>query len=317
MTAEGYAMKTERWFFCQMQDSAVMYMWQDILAAFAARHRDDTRIAAVLFDELYPRMWEPHVDLCGNVHELDDPQAVNSAQMELMKAYLEQDPGMLCAPINWYSGIEPIREKWEKGFGNGSPGADDLPGVQGHYRQDPRFFQNGLGKDAESGIDDIRNSFMNDYLIQYYGVKKLAPVFAGTEGTGWYLDTHDYRTGNENPWNAAPWPQEGDSLPNDDGNPMPSARFWAWYYSGAPKAKGGAADSRLGQEGPDPSGVVPANFYCPDVVEGNRFGHSVERWLAAFRTFGPKGTQAMFAHPDGYLEQFEKMSRKKQNGSNE
>jgi hypothetical protein len=295
-----------------MQDPAVVSMWQDIMAAFAARYNGDTRIASMLLDEVYPSLWQRQ-DLCGNFGGLDDAKAANAGLISIMKAYLDVDPDVLWAIVNWFPSQTPVISTWENGYGGNTLGANDLPGVQGHYRQDPKFFQGNAGSGNECAVDTDEDAiWMNDYLIQYYGVNGLAPIFTADEANGWYMDSYTNRTGSSNPWNAAVWPQDGESLPNDDGNQMPSARFWTWYYSGAPKATGASADSRLGQDGTDPCGVVPANFYCMEVPTWNRQDRptwtsanlSLENWLAAFSTFGPNGTQAMFAHPEGYLQQF-------------
>ena len=156
MKSEGYAKPgtSSSWVYCQMQDRATVYMWQDIMAAFATRYRGDTRLAAMLFDETYPSLWE-HQSLCGNLHGLDDAKAANAGLMEIMKAYLDVDPGMLWAIVNWFPAQSPVIDTWEKGYdlggGKRSLGADDLPGVQGHLRQDIKFFDNeGSGRPARS-----------------------------------------------------------------------------------------------------------------------------------------------------------------------
>ena len=124
-----------------------------------------------------------------------------------------------------------------------------------------------------------------------------------------------HRNGSHNPWNVDPWPawDPPGSLPKDDGDLFPSARFWVWYTSGAPRAATPAQqDSGLGQAGPDPCGVVPASFYSmaaasyspADRPAWNPTNLSIDKWLRAFDTFGPRGTKAMFNHPPGYLEQF-------------
>jgi len=316
MRNEGYAKPgtdNGRWYF-QMQDLAAVYMWQDIMAAFATRYNGDTHIASINMDEVYPSMWEQET-LCGNVHELSDEKAANSGLMEVMAAYLEVDPGMLWGMVNWYPSESPGVDAWENGYGGDSLGANDLPGVQGHWRQDMKFFKD-MGTGSPCSVDAVDSRYMNSYLCQYYGVNAAAPVFVSTEANGWTINNENltgHRNGSLNPWNVDQWPQVQEppgSLPNDDGNLFPSARFWVWYCSGEPRASSDAdKDSGLGQEGVDPCGVMPANFYCmyvPDWVPTDKpawttANLSIEKWLEAIDTFGPQGTKAMFAHPDGYI----------------
>jgi hypothetical protein len=314
MRNEGYAKPATsggRW-FCQMQDWAAVYMWQDIMAAFAARYEGDSRIVSVNMDEVYPSMWENET-LCGHVHDLVADRAANAGLMEIMKAYLDVDPGMLWAMVNWYPGQTPALDTWENGYGGDSIGASDLPGVQGHWRQDMHFF-NDMGTGSPCTVDGGDSQYMNSRLCQHYGVTRTAPVFVSTEENGWYV-RDEYRTGHrsgdQNPWNADPWPEnQTGSLPSDDGNLFPSARFFMWYASGEPRAETEEAkDSGLGQSGPDPCGVMPATFYCmyvPDWVPDDKpawstTNLSIDKWLEAIDTFGPRGTKAMFFHPDGYI----------------
>ena len=319
MRNEGYIVPSnnDNWWHSQMQDWATVYMWQDIVAAFAARYKGDSRIASINMDEAYPSDYQNRT-MCGLVHNLKASKAVNSGLIEIMKAYLDVDPGMLWAMVNWHSAEydTPVSsiDRWESGYGGQTIGVNDLPGVQGHWINDPKFF-NTMGSGSPGTVDAKESGGMNTYLYQYYGVNRTAPVFAGHEAHGWNLrdsarETH--RTGSANPWNIKKWPRAGGSLPNDGGKMFPSARFWAWYMSGAPRAEGDKADSKLGQVGRDPAGVAPANFYVmavptwfrEDRPAWNKTNLSIQSWLDAFDTFGPRGTKAMFAHPDGYLEQF-------------
>jgi hypothetical protein len=316
MRNEGYATPgtdSGRW-FCQMQDRAVVAMWQDIMAAFAARYDGDRRIASVNMDEVYPSLWEQR-ELCGNNHDLEFQTAAASGLMDIMKAYLDVDPGMLWAIVNWYPARTPAVDTWESGYGGDTIGANDLPGVQGHWRQDMKFFDD-MGGGSPCTVDGDDAQWMNSRLCQHDGVNRTAPVFVSTEANGWIIaeaNLSGHRNGAMNPWNADPWPrctEPAGSLPGDDGNLFPSARFWVWYASGEPRAESEAArDSGLGQDGPDPCGVMPASFYCmyvPDWAPDDRPAWtggnlSIEKWLEAIDTFGPRGTKAMFYHPDGYV----------------
>lgn len=320
MKNEGYAKPgtSDSWTYCQMQDAATVYLWQDVMAAFAKRYRNDPRIAAMLFDEAYTGLWV-HETLCGNLHGLPDAKAASAGLMEVMKAYLDEDPGMLWAIVNWFPAQTPIVETWERGYdlggGQRTVGADDLPGVQGHLRQDIKFFNNE-GAGAPCSIDATGGVNFNNFLAQHYAINRTAPIFVGSESNGWSVASlTGRRNGANNPWNVDPWPpwNPPGSLPNDDGDLFPSARFWVWYTSGAPRAATAAArDSGLGQPGVDPCGVIPSNFYSMDVPSYAPASRpawtpsnlSLSAWLAAFDTFGPRGTMAMFNHPPGYLEQF-------------
>ncbi len=323
MRNEGYIAAPDangwnsNWWHSQMQDWAAVYMWQDIMAAFATRYKGDSRIASLNMDEVYPSLYRNRT-MCGLVHDLPAAQAANAGLIEVMKAYLDIDPGMLWAMVNWhpanYSDSRSSVTIWENGYGGRSIGVNSLPGVQGHWIQDMRFFGGNIGSGSPGTIDSDDSSGLNRYLSQYYGVNRKAPVFVSSEAHGWSLSARNYRTGNANPWGVNIWPDQnrGGVLPNDDGKLFPSARFWAWYTSGTPRAVGSNADSGLGQAGSDPAGVMPANFYTmfvptwfrEDRPAWNSANLSIQSWLDAFDTFGPRGTKAMFNHPDGYLEQF-------------
>ncbi|MBW2525472.1 MAG: hypothetical protein JRI23_14900 [Deltaproteobacteria bacterium] len=320
MKAEGYAQQLggAGWWFSQMQDWAVIYLWQDVVAAFAQRYAGDERIASFVFDETFPALWD-NVALCGNVHGLNPPRAANAGLMEVAAAYLAEDPTQLFTFVNWFAAESPPLDAFNQGYdlGNGqrSLGADDLPGAQGHWRQDMKFFQDG-GSGAPCTVDAAEAEYMNYYLAQHAAIHGTGPVFVGAEANGWWIaETTGHRTGSDNPWNVDPWPDwsPAGTLPNDDGNLFPSARFWVWYTSGPPRAELAAdRDSGLGQSGSDPCGVVPATFYVPDTPYDDP-SHpawtpdnlSAAKFREAFDTFGPRGTKAMFHHPPGYLTQFE------------
>lgn len=322
MLSEGYSMPGTDggWSYSQMQDAAVVYMWQDIMSAFAKRYAGDDRFAAIVFDETFPSLWE-HQTLCGNFRDLDDDaRAANAGLMEIGQVMLDEDPGMLWTIVNWFSAQDGPLAAWEDGYdlgdGTHTPGANDLPGVQGHWRQDIKFF-NAEGSGSACSVDATQSKYMNFYLAQHAAINHTGPVFVGSEANGWSVAaTTGHRNGGDNPWNLNSWPEwdPAGSLPDDDGDLFPSARFWVWYTSGAPRAADSAArDSGFGQAGEDPCGVVPANFYMPstpDYDPGNRPAWtpqnlSIAKYKKAFDTFGPKGTNAMFNHPPGYLEQFQ------------
>jgi hypothetical protein len=322
MLAEGYSTPGTDggWSYSQMQDAAVVYMWQDIMTAFAKRYAGDDRFAAIVFDETFPSLWE-HQTLCGNFRELsDDAQAANAGLMEIGKVILDEDPGALWTIVNWFAADDDPLTTWQNGYalgdGTHTPGADDLPGVQGHWRQDIKFFSAEGSGDACS-VDATQSKYMNFYLAQHAAIHHTGPVFAGSEANGWTVNASTgHRNGAANPWGVSSWPEwdPAGSLPNDDGDMFPSARFWLWYTSGAPRAaEASERDSGLGQDGEDPCGVVPANFYMPSTpnyTPANRPAWtsdnlSIAQYKKAFDTFGPKGTKAMFNPPPGYLEQFQ------------
>ncbi len=319
MLAEGYAQPGTGWSYSQMQDAAVVYMWQDIMTAFAKKYAGDPRIAAIVFDETFPSLWD-HATLCGNLHDLPDAKAANAGLMEIGQSILEVDPTMLWTIVNWFAAQSPVLETWENGYdlpdGTHTPGANDLPGAQGHWRQDIKFFS-AEGSGAACSVDADESEYMNFYLAQHAAIEHTGPVFVGTEANGWTNSAESgHRNGGDNPWNVDSWPSwsPAGSLPSDDGDMFPSAKFWVWYTSGAPRADNPAdRDSGLGQPGEDPCGVVPASFYVPSVPDwtpSNRPAWTAEnlaisKFRAAFDAFGPKGTKAMFQHPPGYLEQFQ------------
>ena len=318
MRNEGYAKPgtSDSWVYCQMQDRATVYMWQDIMAAFATRYRGDPRLAAMLFDETYPSLWE-HQSLCGNLHGLNDGKAANAGLMEIMKAYLDVDPGMLWAIVNWFPAQSPVIETWEKGYdlggGKQSLGADDLPGVQGHLRQDIKFFDNeGGGRRARS--TPRAASFSTTCW------PSTTPSRAARRSSSAMRPTAGSRQ-PERPSQRQPESLERRSVAGLGSaglaaqrrrRPFPSTRFWVWYTSGAPRAATPAQqDSNSARPGPTPAGWCrQASTRCPRPLLARRppawnpSNLSIDKWLRAFDTFGPNGTRAMFNHPPGYLEQF-------------
>jgi hypothetical protein len=297
----------------------------DYTKAFAAKFAGNTSIAGIQFSEYAGLTNEGAV--CGYVVPDQNWQvsAENGVFFYPAKAMLEADPGLLVLKGN----VAAFVPDYFTGRGTGM-GLDDLPGAQGAFHADPRFFRLECASGAPCTVDCPSGDFVSFWLHQYavFNNKDLVVAYC-SERNGWSVagSTEGKRTGENNPWNVAVWPNE--AAPWNGLNPgglagaettsiFPDPAFWVWYTSGPPKASGDKADSGLGQEGPDPCGVIPSHMYLPMLpfrataadTEGERVAWnaenlSIERYLKAFEVFGPSGTKAMFYYPQGYLDQFD------------
>ena len=222
-----------------------------------------------------------------------------------------------------FIGAAAFCDKYFEGAGTGL-GLDDLPGVQGVSVQDVKFFVHSCGRSPVGTPDCLKGRWAQHWLAQQAMIRDDLAVMVHSERNGWHVDTKEpRRAGSLNPWNVARWPKvdspwDGEQVGGVGTHMFPDPMFWVWYCSGSPKAEGAAADSELGQPGPDPAGVIPAHFYEPSLPwcakpgcanDGGRFADSWyrgnlsrERFRKAFEIFGPSGTKAMFALPKGYVE---------------
>ena len=292
----------------------------DILKAFATRYAGNPKIAGFEIEEYAGTKDEGAV--CGYVVPDQSWQVSmeNGSSIYPAKAMLEADPGLMIL----FVGPAAFCSEYFEGRGTGI-GLDDLPGVQGVTVQDLRFFVNTCGTGAPGTVDAKKGDWAMYWLAQQALIRNDLAVMVHAERNGWRPRAKDRRTGRLNPWNVEPWPKtdsawDGEKAGGLGSYMFPDAAFWVWYCSGPPKARGAAADSRLGQRGRDPAGVIPAQFYEPtmpwvakpgDKKEG-RWAHAPDSWNAininrdrfrkAFEIFGPSGTKAMFAFPKGYVE---------------
>jgi hypothetical protein len=296
----------------------------DFTKAFAAKFAGNTSIAGVQFSEYAGLVNEGAV--CGYVVPDQNWQvsAENGVFFYPAKAMLEADPGLLVLKGN----VAAFVPDYFTGRGTGM-GLDDLPGTQGAFHADPRFFRLECASGDPCTVDCPSGDFVSFWLHQYavFNNKQLVVAYC-SEKNGWSVagTTEGKRTGAQNPWNVSEWPLEaapwnglnpGGSAEGVTTSIFPDPAFWVWYTSGPPKAMGEKANSGLGQEGPDPCGVIPSHMYLPmlpyaataeatngDRVAWNAQNLSIARYLKAFEIFGPSGTKAMFYYPQGYLEQF-------------
>lgn len=299
----------------------------DFLKALATRYKNNPKIAALHFEEFAGV--QDSGPTCGYVIPGEKYQisAENGTFFYPAKAVLEADPGLMVFKVG------PAVTYLSQYFNASPPALDlnDLPGTQGIALPDSRFFVSGCGSGSSSTIDcDEGNMY---WFGQQALVQDDLPVMTHAERNGWRSlydgsPPNTRRSNAQNPWGVSKWPStdgdwDGENIGGvQDGSShtnyaFPDPMFWVWYFSGPPRATGAAADSRLGQVGPDPAGVIPSVFYEPivpwctgwgcvqDITSGwNGINLSIQRYLKAFETFGPSGTKAMFAHPDGYLESF-------------
>jgi hypothetical protein len=296
----------------------------DFMKAFASNFAGNTSIAGIQFSEYAGLTNEGAV--CGYVVPDQNWQvsAENGVFFYPAKAMLEADPGMLLLKGN----VAAFVPDYFTGRGTGM-GLDDLPGTQGAFHADPRFFRLDCGSGDPCTVDCPSGDWVSFWLHQYavFNNKDLVVAYAA-EKNGWSVagSTEGKRTGAENPWNVSQWPDEAapwnglhpeGSAEGEPTSIFPDPAFWVWYTSGPPKATGDKANSGLGQVGPDPCGVIPSHMYLPmvpfkataedtngDHVAWNAQNLSIARYHEAFDIFGPSGTRAMFYYPDGYLDQF-------------
>lgn len=296
----------------------------DFTKAFAAKFAGNTSIAGVQFSEYAGLVNEGAV--CGYVVPDQNWQvsAENGVFFYPAKAMLEADPGLLVLKGN----VAAFVPDYFTGRGTGM-GLDDLPGTQGAFHADPRFFRLECASGDPCTVDCPSGDFVSFWLHQYavFNNKDLVVAYC-SEKNGWSVagTTDGKRAGAQNPWNVSEWPLEaapwnglnqGGLAEGETTSIFPDPAFWVWYTSGPPKATGDKANSGLGQEGPDPCGVIPSHMYLPmlpyaatatatngDKVAWNAQNLSVARYLKAFEIFGPSGTRAMFYYPQGYLDQF-------------
>ncbi|MBN1673492.1 MAG: hypothetical protein JXR37_20775 [Kiritimatiellae bacterium] len=302
-----------------------VYAWckMDFLQAFATRYAGNPKIAGFEIEEYAGIRDEGPV--CGYVVPDQSWQvsAENGSSLYPAKAMLEADPSLMI----FFIGAAACCDQYFEGAGSGL-GLDDLPGVQGVCVQDVHFFVHSCGEAAPGTPDCPPGRWAQHWLAQQAMIRDDLAVMVHAERNGWRVrakNPNNRRGGNLNPWNVAVWPKtdqawDGEKVGGAGTYMFPDAAFWVWYCSGPPKARGPAADSRLGQPGPDPAGVIPAHFYEPslpwvdkpgDKKEGrwrnaadswNKINLNPDRYRKAFELFGPSGTQAMFAFPKGYVE---------------
>ena len=127
-------------------------------------------------------------------------------------------------------------------------------------------------------------------------------VLVGTESNGFSINTRDGDV-------AAPR-----DLPNPFGVPLPhpdwsfpatnmDCNVAAWYASYTPRAQSPADDSRLGQQGRDPNGVIPATNLALSLRGQRQEGIRPADWNRAMLAFGASGTKALFWPPFGFDDQ--------------
>jgi len=289
----------------------------DFLKAFATHYAGDPKIAGFEIEE-YAGV-ENDGWTCSPVVPDQNWQisAENGSSFYPAKAMLEADPTLMI----FFIGAAAFCDRYFEGAGTGL-GMDDLPGVQGVSVQDVKPFVNTCGE-GEPGDDDCPSgAWAQHWLGQQGMLRNDLAVMVHSERNGWRMYATDRRVGAENPWGVTQWPAldapwDGEQVGGVGSHMMPDPAFWVWYCSGPPRAEGAAADSELGQAGPDPAGVIPAVFYeaslpwCTGAGCASDDGKFADSWhlgnlsrdrfRKAFRMFGPAGTKAMFDLPDGYV----------------
>jgi hypothetical protein len=99
----------------------------------------------------------------------------------------------------------------------------------------------------------------------------------------------------QNPWGVG-LPTSKEKPANSNTNVTPA--IYAWYISGEPRSSKG--DSRLGQAGRDPAGIIPSNFFCITTDGARHKNQTPADWDRALRLFGAQGTKAVPALPSNW-----------------
>ena len=116
--------------------------------------------------------------------------------------------------------------------------------------------------------------------------KDLRPLSQAIEANGFRANTY-FSPGIPNPWGYS-----GVSVPQTMSHVL-------WALSGSPKGEN--KDSGLGQEGTDPSGVMPVhNVLVSWSMTWDDLNPSLDEWHEAIDTFGPPGTFAFPYLPPEY-----------------
>lgn len=124
---------------------------------------------------------------------------------------------------------------------------------------------------------------------------KRVPIWGSSASNGYFIKGSGkawYPPIVLNPWGEAlPTPREKPI--NSLTNITPS--IYAWYVSGPPRSE--QSDSMLGQDAPDPAGIIPSNFVVLSPGGKRHEGQTPQDWDLAFRRFGAEGTKAIPALP--------------------
>lgn len=312
------------------------YAMMDLSHALAKRFKGDKRLAGIQLVETfeqtskmpadYPKNGRAGKSSCGAVANLKrGPAAMRQGRIFHAHGFKEADPNLMVIvmnaaknveagyagnldkrdiPLNW--GNKPRPAKW---------GLKDLPGQWGIAINGPLMFQKGCGSKA-FGTNDCEGWSLEN--VQRHALANDRAVSVDSQSNEWKFDIEKNeraccRTGNQNPWGYNYWQGIYAFWPGHAGKErhIPTPSEWIWYYSGKPKKKGAAANSKLGQYGPDPAGVIPAHYFVvrnlPGKVMVSPDNHSnivdtrtVQNYREAFDRFGPKGTGAMISFPKGY-----------------
>jgi len=107
-----------------------------------------------------------------------------------------------------------------------------------------------------------------------------------TEANGHRVNTY-FAPGIPNPWGYS-----NQKVPQ-------TASHILWALSGKPKGEN--KDSRLGQQGEDPPGIMPVHTVFIDwKTTWGKNNPTLQQWHTAIDTFGPPGTFAFPYLPSGY-----------------
>jgi hypothetical protein len=165
---------------------------------------------------------------------------------------------------------------------------------------DIRMFTDSCGAKGNFPITDCNHAVFgtmqkfNSTAMNPVGGKRV-PIWGSSASYGYRI------LGSKKAWNppnvSNPW---GEALPTSREKPKNSITnitpsMYTWYISGSPRSK--QSDSKLGQNGADPAGIIPSNFVVVTLDGQRHEGETIQDWNLALRRFGAQGTKAVPALP--------------------
>lgn len=324
---------SEKWSVALWRREA-QYALMDLSHAIAKRFKGDKRLSAIQLPESFSQARPMPSDYigtakksgCGRVGNIDRSDfALKQGRVFQAHGIKEGDPNMLVIVMNagigkenGFSGSYTAKDTpitWGNKSKPSRWGLMHLPGQWGVAANGPLMFQNGCGTRPFGELDCKGRSLKK---MQRHALANDRVVSIDSQSNEWklekeYLTGACCRKGNQNPWGYNYWKGIYAYWPGHAGKYryIPTPAEWVWYYSGKPRKQGAAANSKLGQYGPDPAGVIPAHYFVVRVlpersmVSPDNYSRVVDtrtakNYLDAFKAFGPKGTGAMISFPKGY-----------------
>jgi hypothetical protein len=251
-------------------DWQLMKDLKDFLTAFGKRYKDNPRLHILQFPE---NIW------ATNACKKQMGHSANKCSREVAERCVHAAK-VMPNTIILTGGIGDTT-------GGGAASIVDLVANQvGGFMPDPRFFRKNNGTKLWPEVTcDWSYGWMQKNAVK-------VPMGYATEPNGWWSDGFK---GAPNPFGY----KAGENPPMVG---TIGAQIALWYVSGEPR--GPIKDSKLGQAGDDPGGIIPSSwFYFNSYPWSKKKYPSLEDWDAAFQTFAwgqGKGTNAFPYVPPGF-----------------